>query len=47
MAGSGIKKSFPEIDRAAWFTMNEARKKIIDGQVPLINELETRIDEAK
>ena len=44
---SGIKKSFPEIDRAAWFTMNEARRKIIDGQVPLINELETKIDEAK
>jgi predicted NUDIX family NTP pyrophosphohydrolase len=44
---SGIKKSFPEIDRAEWFTMNEARKKIIDGQIPLINELETKIDEVK
>ena len=44
---SGIKKSFPEIDRAAWFTMNEARNKIIDGQAPLINELEAKLNEAK
>ena len=44
---SGKKKSFPEIDRAAWFNMDEARNKIIDGQVPLINELEAKLDETK
>ena len=44
---SGIKKSFPEIDRAAWFTMDEARNKIIGGQAPLINELEAKLNEAK
>jgi predicted NUDIX family NTP pyrophosphohydrolase len=40
---SGIKKSFPEIDKAAWFDKEEAVKKIIAGQVPLIEELEKRI----
>jgi len=44
---SGKKKSFPEIDKAAWFTMDEARSKIIDGQKPLINELEAKLDETK
>lgn len=44
---SGIKKAFPEIDKAAWFTTDEAKKKIIEGQVPLINELETKLDAFK
>ena len=30
---SGIKKSFPEIDRAAWFDFTEAKKKITPGQL--------------
>lgn len=33
---SGKKQSFPEIDRAAWFTLNEAKEKINAGQVGLI-----------
>ena len=44
---SGKVKSFPEIDKAAWYTMDEARKKIVDGQIPLINELEAKLDETK
>jgi predicted NUDIX family NTP pyrophosphohydrolase len=44
---SGIKKSFPEIDRAEWFTMDAARNKINGGQVPLIDELEANLNEAK
>ena len=40
---SGIKKSFPEIDKAAWFDKGEAVKKIIEGQVPLIEELERKL----
>jgi len=36
---SGMKKSFPEIDKAAWFNADEARKKIIEGQSPLLGEL--------
>jgi predicted NUDIX family NTP pyrophosphohydrolase len=42
--GSGKRKTFPEIDKAAWFTMEEAKKKITEGQIPLIKELETRLD---
>ena len=41
---SGKKKAFPEIDKAAWFNVNEAKKKIIQGQVPLIMELETKFN---
>jgi len=36
---SGKMKSFPEIDKAAWFDLTVASKKIIGGQLPLINEL--------
>ncbi len=37
---SGKKQSFPEIDRAAWFTMDEARKKMLKSQRPLLEQLE-------
>lgn len=33
---SGRRKSFPEVDRAAWFTLDEARKKINPAQVELL-----------
>jgi len=36
---SGKKQSFPEIDRAAWFSVEEAQQKINPGQVRLIQEL--------
>lgn len=41
---SGKKKEFPEIDKAAWFNIDEAKKKIIEGQVPFITELEQKIN---
>jgi len=37
---SGKRASFPEIDRAGWFNIDEAKLKIIPGQVGLIAELE-------
>jgi predicted NUDIX family NTP pyrophosphohydrolase len=37
---SGITREFPEIDRAAWFSMATAREKIFDGQIGLLDELE-------
>jgi predicted NUDIX family NTP pyrophosphohydrolase len=40
---SGIKKSFPEVDKAEWFTPEEARTKIVGGQVDFINELEHKL----
>ena len=37
---SGKMAEFPEIDRAEWFSLEEARRRINPGQLPLIEELE-------
>ena len=37
---SGARQSFPEIDRAEWFPLDEARRRILSGQIPLLDELE-------
>lgn len=37
---SGRLRSFPEVDRAAWFSLAEARDKILKGQCPLLDQLE-------
>jgi predicted NUDIX family NTP pyrophosphohydrolase len=39
---SGRQQRFPEVDRAAWFDVAEARRRILSGQVPLIDELTRR-----
>ncbi len=39
--GSGIQREFPELDRAAWFPIAEARRKILKGQLPLLDQLES------
>jgi predicted NUDIX family NTP pyrophosphohydrolase len=36
---SGRLQSFPEIDCGAWFALPEATRKILRGQVPLLEEL--------
>ena len=36
---SGRLQSFPEVDRAAWFTPEAARVKILPGQAPFIDRL--------
>lgn len=36
---SGKVQSFPEIDRATWYSVEEAQQKINPGQVGLIQEL--------
>ena len=38
---SGKLQQFPEIDRAAWLTPEIAKRKILKGQLPLIDELLT------
>lgn len=38
---SGRVQQFPEIDRAAWFTPEQARQKILPAQWPLIERLLT------
>jgi predicted NUDIX family NTP pyrophosphohydrolase len=36
---SGRVQQFPEIDRAAWFSVEEAREKLVKGQVPFLERL--------
>jgi predicted NUDIX family NTP pyrophosphohydrolase len=36
---SGHRQSFPEVDRAEWFSPAEARRKILSGQRPFIDRL--------
>lgn len=37
--GSGSRQEFPEVDRAAWFDLDEARKRIIPGQAGFLDDL--------
>ena len=39
-ARSGQQKTFPEVDRAAWFPIEEATQRILKGQIPLLVELQ-------
>jgi predicted NUDIX family NTP pyrophosphohydrolase len=36
---SGRVQEFPEIDRAAWFGVEEARAKLVKGQLPFLDRL--------
>jgi predicted NUDIX family NTP pyrophosphohydrolase len=40
---SGRQQEFPEIDRARWFGLPEARRKIMKGQVALLDQLVERL----
>jgi predicted NUDIX family NTP pyrophosphohydrolase len=40
---SGKQQEFPEVDRAAWFTLEAAREKILPGQGPLLAELQAKV----
>lgn len=37
---SGRMQSFPEVDRVQWFSLAEARRKLIEGQLPLLDALQ-------
>lgn len=39
---SGKRQEFPEVDRGAWFTLPEARRRIVPGQAPFLDELLAR-----
>jgi predicted NUDIX family NTP pyrophosphohydrolase len=45
--GSGEMREFPEIDRAGWFDLDHARRKLVPGQVPFLDELERLLAAAK
>lgn len=40
---SGRRQSFPEVDRAAWLSLEEARQRINKGQTALLDELELQL----
>jgi predicted NUDIX family NTP pyrophosphohydrolase len=40
---SGRHKEFPEVDRAGWFSIELARKKILKGQLVLLDELQRQL----
>jgi predicted NUDIX family NTP pyrophosphohydrolase len=37
--GSGTQQEFPEIDRAAWVSIEEARVKLVTGQIEFVDRL--------
>ena len=37
--GSGRVREFPEIDRAAWFGLADARRAVVRGQLPFLERL--------
>jgi predicted NUDIX family NTP pyrophosphohydrolase len=40
---SGQRKSFPEVDRAGWFSLEDAKEKILKGQGALLDELQRKL----
>jgi predicted NUDIX family NTP pyrophosphohydrolase len=44
---SGKRKLFPEADRAEWFGLADARRKILPGQAAFIDRLAARVGEAR
>jgi predicted NUDIX family NTP pyrophosphohydrolase len=43
---SGRTQEFPEVDRAAWFPVSQARTKLLKGQVAFINRLVQKLGES-
>jgi predicted NUDIX family NTP pyrophosphohydrolase len=41
---SGTQGEFPEVDRAGWFSIPEARAKILKGQAPFLDRLLALLD---
>jgi predicted NUDIX family NTP pyrophosphohydrolase len=43
--GSGVVRAFPEVDRAAWFPIDEARRRILPSQAQLLDRLVVALGE--
>jgi predicted NUDIX family NTP pyrophosphohydrolase len=41
---SGRTQEVPEVDRAEWLAPEEARRKILKGQVPFLDRLDELLD---
>ena len=44
---SGGYREFPEVDRAAWFGMEEAGRKILKGQAAFLDQLQEKLGEGR
>jgi predicted NUDIX family NTP pyrophosphohydrolase len=44
---SGRQREFPEVDKAAWFDMETARRKILKGQAPFLDQLLVSLQNAE
>jgi predicted NUDIX family NTP pyrophosphohydrolase len=44
---SGVRREFPEVDRAEWFTPEAARAKLIAAQAALIDRLIARLESGR
>jgi predicted NUDIX family NTP pyrophosphohydrolase len=44
---SGRMQEFPEVDRAAWFAIAQARIKLLASQAPLLDQIEARLKRAR
>jgi predicted NUDIX family NTP pyrophosphohydrolase len=42
---SGIRREFPEADRAGWFLPVDARRRLLKGQLPILDALLVRLRE--
>jgi len=40
---SGVQREFPEVDRAEWFSIDEAREKLVPAQAELLDRLLERV----
>jgi predicted NUDIX family NTP pyrophosphohydrolase len=40
---SGLQQEFPEVDRADWFTLSDAQKRIVKGQIGFLDRLVARL----
>lgn len=45
--GSGRLREFPEVDRAGWFTLEEAERKVNPAHMPLLEELSDRLSQVR
>jgi predicted NUDIX family NTP pyrophosphohydrolase len=45
--GSGKIRVFPEVDRAGWFELAEARRRILPGQAPFLDALVISLDRGR
>jgi predicted NUDIX family NTP pyrophosphohydrolase len=41
--GTGLRQLFPEIDRVEWFDLDEARRRVKETQIPLLERLEAAL----